>query len=488
MPELFPLSPVHYVAAPLLAAFLLPLVAKLSRSFIKILPGLTFLYVLYVSAVLFPHALQSPIIEQIAGWAPPLGINLYYGPMAGLFASLFSALGFIVWLYSLTQMKQEPLDRFYILLMMLVAGATGIVLTGDIFNLFVFMEITAISAFSLTAFLREDDKAEAGFKYILIGSLASTFVLLGIAVLYSYTGTLNLADLALSMEKVPLSVRVIVFGLFLVGFGIEAEIFPLNGWAPDAYSAAPAPVSALFAGITVKAALYALARVTILLFPFAGSMALISILGLVTLVISELAALHQKNLFRMLAYSSMGQVGLAIAALGLFTAEGVYAALFAMINHAIVKGMLFLAVFAMAGGSANLDNLNGMGRKKPVLSFMFTLGAFAIIGLPPFSGFWSKLSVLTAMGQTGNYIMIAIVLATTIVEATYYLRATGRLYLSEGSPVESKTPLSAIAAVAVLAAGILWIGFFPGSIDEILTAGAQDLLDTAKYTEGVLKD
>ncbi len=258
-------TPVHYIALPLMAAFLMPILGLISKKLTYYIPGVVFLYLVVVSTAMLPVALVSPIVEVLAGWRPPLGIDLYYGPLGGFLASLFAVLGFLVWLYSIIYMKNReeelPLDKFYMLFMMAIAGATGIVLTGDIFNMFVFLEITAIAAYSLTAFLPNRHGAEAAFKYILIGSLASTFLLLAILVLYSYTGTLNMAHIAQKMTDVPYHVQIFVLILFITGLGIEAELFPLNGWAPDAYMQAPIPVAAIFGGIVVKAGVYALFRV-----------------------------------------------------------------------------------------------------------------------------------------------------------------------------------------------------------------------------------
>ncbi len=487
-------TPVHYIALPLFAAFLMPILGLLSKKITYWVPGLVFLYLMVVSSAMLPAALVSPVVEIIAGYRPPLGINLYYGPLGGFLASLFAVLGFLVWLYSTIYMKNReeelPLDKFYMLFMMAIAGATGIVLTGDIFNMFVFLEITAIAAYSLTAFLPHRHSAEAAFKYILIGSLSSTFILLAILVLYSYTGTLNMAHIAQKMANVPYSAQIFVLILFITGLGIEAELFPLNGWAPDAYMQAPIPVAAVFGGIVVKAGVYALFRVVFTVLNIPSALDFLAHLGLITLVIAEMSALHQKDLKRMLAYSSIGQMGLVVIAFGMGTKEAVYGGLFAMLNHAVVKPLLFLSVGYLAYKitGTSIDDLRGIGRKKPFTSFFFVLASLAIIGLPPFSGFWGKYYILSAMVAAGKTSWVVIVLFASVVEAVYYLRMVVALYETpETEPgVAARTSLFAGVPLIVLGVGILILGMYPDIVSPVLTPGVMELLNPADYIQSSL--
>lgn len=483
------ISPVHYIAVPLFAAFLIPIAGKVWKEFARIIPGLVFLYLVGISITMYPAALESPIVEMLAGWQPPLGINLYYGPLGGFLASIFSVLGLIVWIYSFQYMKEEPIERFYMLFMLLVAGATGIVLTGDIFNLFVFLEITAISAYSLTAFLRKRHGAEAAFKYILMGSLASTFILIGILILYAFTGTLNMADLAVRMENVPYAAKILVLILFLVGFGIEAEIFPLNGWAPDAYSEAPTPIGAIFGGIVVKAGIYALVRILFTVFALSSTFYFIALMGIITLLVAEMAAIRQGQIKRMLAYSSIGQMGLVLIAFGVGSGDAMYGALFAMFNHAVIKPMLFFAAGYLLFYSVtdNLDDLNGLGKKRPWSAFIFSIGALAIIGLPPFSGFWGKFYILTALANKGQMLLVFLVLVGGVIEAVYYLRVIGRLYLQPAADIETqKTPVGGMLAMALLAIVVIAIGIYPDLLEGFLKPAAQELMDKAVYIKETL--
>jgi formate hydrogenlyase subunit 3/multisubunit Na+/H+ antiporter MnhD subunit len=289
--------------------------------------------------------------------------------------------------------------------------------------MFVFLEIVAISAYSLTAFYPGRDGAEAAFKYLLIGSFASALILLAIVILYTQTGTLNMADLATKMPFVPHSVKITVLVLFIVGFGIEAEMFPLNGWAPDAYSQAPGPIGAVFAGIVVKGGIYALIRIIYTIFDLPEVGEILIVLGVVTMVIAEVAALRQDNLKRMLAFSSIGQMGVVIIAFGIGTNTAMFAALFLMFNHAIIKGLLFMSGSYLVYNTPNkeIKYLSGYGKKMPAISLFFSLGALAIVGLPPFAGFWSKLYILISVADAGLITAVVLVLIASVIEAVYYL-------------------------------------------------------------------
>jgi proton-translocating NADH-quinone oxidoreductase chain N len=489
------ISPVQYIALPLMAAFLIPLFGKLNKELVRIIPGLVLLYLSYISVILMNQVISqnTMIVEIIAGWRPPWGINLVFSPFSGFLVSLFSILGFVIWLYTYN-FKREVDDaqkqKFYILMMMLITGTIGIVLTGDIFNMFVFLEITAISAYSLTAFYRERDGAEAAFKYVLIGSFASFFILLAVVLLYTQVGTLNMADIAQKMPAVNPYMKGVILMLFFVGFGIEAEMFPLNGWAPDVYTQAPGPIGAIFAGMVVKAGIYGMVRVLFTLFDVHEIFPLLMIMGVITMAISEVIALRQGKLKRMLAYSSIGQMGLVLVAFGIGTREAVFAAIFLMFNHAIIKGLLFLSGTYLVYHSKEkkLSDLDGIGKLMPFTAFLFAIGSLAIVGLPPFSGFWSKLYILMAAADVRLIAVIAIILSVSIVEIVYYFRVLHRIYFRKRtSDLELKIPsINAKLSMLILALIIVVVGVYPDLISGLIHRAAADLLDKQHYIQSVL--
>jgi len=487
------ISPVHYIALPLLAAFLIPLFAKINKELVRIIPGLVISYLAVVSVILMKRVMaEGTIVETLAGWQAPWGINLVYSPFTGFLATLMTFMALLIWMYSyrLKKVDHEPAMKYYILFMMLVTGSIGIVLTGDIFNMFVFLEISSIAAYSLTSFYRDRDGAEAGFKYLLIGSFASAFMLLGIMLLYTQVGTLNMAQIAVRMHEVPTAMKITILIFFMVGLGIEAEMFPLNGWAPDAYSQAPSPVGAAFASILVKAGVYALIRIIFTLFDIHGAYDFLIIMGIITLVISEFAAIRQTNLKRMLAYSSIGQMGFVLIGFGIGTNEAVFGAIFLMFNHAIIKGLLFMSGSYLVYNtpSKKIVDLAGIGKKFPFMAFFFAIGAFAIVGLPPFAGFWSKLYLLMAAADSAMLGMVAIILMVSIVEIVYYFRVVAKLYFGKPKDdvVIAKPTLGGYLSMTILAAIILLVGFYPDVVTSYIHSAADALLDKEGYISSVL--
>ncbi len=490
-------DPIYFIALPLFTAFLLPLLGKLWKPLVRIVPGILFAYLAVMAVVLMTRvSVGHPIITLIAAAKAPWGIDLVFSTFSGFIATLIAVMAFLVWIYSykFKVVDFEESQKFFLLLMLLVAGSIGVVLTGDIFNMFVFIEITSLSSYGLTAFYRGRNSAEASFKMLLIGAFSSTFLLLGIAILYINTGTLNMAELASKIPDIPMVPKVISFIFIFVALGIEAEMFPMNGWAPDAYSQAPAPVAAAFASILAKAGIYALIRISYTVFDLGGQggFELLLVMGLLTMVISEIIAMRQTNLRRMLAYSSMGQMGLIMIAFGIGTKEGIYAGLFILFNHAVIKSLLFLssAYLVYHSPTKDIKELDGYGRKLPLISLLFGLGAFAIVGMPPFSGFWAKLSLLIATADSHLTFVLVTVLSVSVVEIVYYFRVIGRMYFRKSTSESKiqKPAWNASLAMIVLALVIIAVGLHPDLITNILHNAANELADKAGYIHRVLPD
>jgi len=490
------ITPIHYIIVPLLAAFAIPLISKRHKGLSRIIPGIVMFYNIVISFILMQEVnTVGYISEIIAGWEAPWGINLIITPFSGFLVSLISVLGFLIWLYQYKFKKVidvGEIKSYGILQMMMITGAIGIIITGDIFNLFVFMEIVAVTAVSLTSFYRNRDGAEAGFKYLLIGGFASAMILLAILLLYTQVGTLNMAEISERMHMVPQGIKATILVLFIIGFGIEAEMFPLNGWAPDAYSQAPGPTSAAFAGIVVKAGVYGLVRIIFTLFDIEGAFDFLIIAGLVTMIIAEFSAVHQTNLKRMLAYSSIGQMGLVLIAFGIGTKASVFAALFLIFNHAVIKSLLFMtgSILMYNSKTKTISSLNGIAKKLPYVSILFAIGAFAIVGLPPFSGFWSKLYILTAAADKEMIFLILAILAVSIVEIVYYFRVVSNLYFAEDKEHIDiyKPSTNALIAMGILGVSIIVVGVYPDLITGYLHNAADILLDKASYIKFVLNN
>ena len=488
------ISPVHYIVAPLLAAFAIPLLTKLYKDAARVVPGIVLFYNVVISFVLMKQVADDGFIsEVISGWQAPWGINLVLTPFTAFLATMVSVLGFTIWLYGFRfkrTLKGGEVKFYETLQMMMIAGSIGVIITGDIFNMFVFVEIVGITAYSLTAFYRNRDGAEAGFKYLFIGSLASIFLLLGILIIYTQTGTLNMAQIAERMGDVPQSMKITALIFFLVALGIEAEMFPLNGWAPDAYSQAPSPTSATFAAVVSVAGVYALVRVVFTMFDVAGVHTYLIVMGFVTMLVAEIAAISQVNLKRMLAYSSVGQVGLVLIAFGIGSELAVFGAIFLMLNHAVIKSLLFMTAsyFIYNTDDKRLVAMNGMHKQLPFVSALFSIAAFAIIGFPPFSGFWSKFYILMSAADEEMIYLIIGILIVTVIELVYYLRTVGRIYFAKEEVEEPshKPSVNAIVAMSFLALFIIVIGVYPNLIIDYLHSAASSILDKANYIQQIL--
>jgi proton-translocating NADH-quinone oxidoreductase chain N len=493
MNEMISLNPVLLIVVPLGLAFLAPLLGLVSKKIAKWLPVVGFLFNLIVALTILPHVLKQPIIVKIAGFSPPFGINLVAGPVGMLLATLIALTGFLVAIYSLKYINKRAEQKYHILFLLLLTGATGVVLTGDIFNLFVFFEILCIASFALVAYLGNRAGIESAVKYLIQGSIGSSLLLIGIGLLYGQFGTLNMADLAKQIVDYTEPSVFVPMVLMVTGLGIEAAIFPLNAWLPDAHSSAPSSISAILSGIAIEVGLYAVIRVLFTIFDVSNFFMFFVFLGVLTILIGEMSAFSQKNIKRMLAYSSIGQIGLIVFAFSISTQFGVIGGLFQMISHTLGKALLFLSAGYMIyrTGSMEISSFEGIGKKMPFTALFFTIGAFSIIGLPPFVGFSSKFLIVKAALAKGELlfiILVGIVLLGTVIEGTYFFRVIQTMYFKDGNnEIDKKeSPITGLIPMSIFAVLIIFIGVYPDFIIKILNPAASELLDKVEYIRSVL--
>ncbi|ASJ03154.1 NADH dehydrogenase [Thermococcus profundus] len=479
------------IALPLISAFFVPLIKGLGNKAVKY-------YLILITAIqagiagwVFSEVYRTgePIIVMAGGWRPPVGINLYIGHFAALFVLIVAIVSFFMAIFSLKAVETEPIDKYAMLFLLLMLGATGMIATGDIFNLFVFMEITSITAYALTAYNKTGEAAEASLKYMILGGIGSSFFLIGIALIYGATGTLNMAHLAILAGGIDAKVAEAGLALLIFGLAVEAELFPLNAWAPDAYQAAPHPITAMFSAFVVKAGIYAAAR---LLYIMQGASGWSSVLKLVvtmaalTVFVAEFAALRQKDVKRMIAYSSISQIGMIAFALALGTQAGVEAGVFHMVNHAIVKALLFLAVgyVGIALGGTRIENFAGLGKRMPLTALAVTVGSLSAIGLPMFNIFWSKLRILLAGVDAGYTWGVALILGASVVEAVYYLRLIHTIWFTgEGERIRENLAIGTIAVFLVLL--IIFIGIYPNYFWTVSQKAGEDIFNVVQYVKNV---
>ena len=487
-------NPVLLIAAPLAAAFCIPLLGFLSKRVGKFIPLLAMGFNLVISVSLVPSVINNPIVISLGGFPPPFCITLYVGPLGILFSGIIALVGFIVSIYAMDYIKGGPELKYHTLFLLLLTGATGVVLTGDIFNLFVFFEILCISSYALVAYRGDKAGIESSCKYLIQGSVGSAFILIAIALLYGQFGTLNMADIARNVDSVSPIQLFFPLILLIAGLGVEAAIFPLNAWLPDAHSSAPSTISAVLSGIAVKIGIYAICRVTFTIFGASDVFLFLMLLGLLTLLVGELSAFSQDNIKRMLAYSSTGQIGLILFAVGVGTQYGIAGGLFQFTTHALSKALLFLTTGYMIyrAGSMKISSMEGMGKRMPLTSLAFTIGAFSLIGLPPFIGFPSKFMIVYSVlaKQSSLYIVfIGIVLAGTVIEGAYFFKVIQAIYFKgdEKDNNRQEAPLTALIPLIILVLLIIGIGVYPKVLSGILNSSASELLDRIGYIKGVLK-
>jgi len=359
----------------------------------------------------------------------------------------------------------------------------GISYTADIFNMYVFYELLSLAVYLLIAYNKKGMALRASFNYLIMGGVGLSFFLLGIGFLYAITGTLDIYHIA---ERLPVafdsSTRMVIMSLVLIatGMGIKIAVFPLHSWLPDAHSMAPSPISALLSGITVEIGIYCLIRVIYSLFStetfstiISSSHTILIVLGVVTLLFGAGMALAQTDLKRLLAYSTINQIGIIFIGLGIGTELGLTGALFHVLNHAIMKGALFFCAGIMIAkaGTRDVQGLSGFNRQQPSIVFAFTIASLGMIGIPPTNGFVSKWLICLAAVEAGYTVLAVIILMASAITAAYYFRVIqvlfsgpskqGPVLIHEGGQMIHEGNFFRTWTIYILVAGCLLLGIVP---------------------------
>ncbi|MCP5367712.1 MAG: NADH-quinone oxidoreductase subunit J [Hyphomicrobiales bacterium] len=472
------------VALPLLVAFLLPLVGRLSDGLARLLAQLTTLAVAVIALLLWPAASDGgALVSAMGGFAAPIGIVFYADKLALMFVVAL-AVGLLLF----RPRREHDSTKVQTLWLLLLAGGSGLVLSGDLFNIFVFYEITAVATYGLGASAHTGAGYGASLRYLLLSALGSAFALLGIALVYAAAGTLNLADLSqLAGERLTGPMGLTAFVLMVLGFGVKAELFPVNTWVPEVYTAAPTRVTAVLAGVVSKLAMVVILRLLVLLFQDPAALGFLLLLGAIGVAAGELAAFRSRDLHRTFAYSSIAQLGLMAVAFSIPGHAGVLAGIAVALHHLVVKPAFFVLADRWRG---EIAGLTGAGRTSPLAAGLFVLLSLSIIGIPPLPGFWAKLMLFKAAidaGGAGNLTAVAIILAATVIEAAYLFRVVGILY---GTAPAGRPPLrftlGELAPGLLLGAVLIAATVSVAPLGDGLTAMAADSADAAAYASRVL--
>ena len=484
------------------SAFLIPLLAKLwqrSADLIANAAGAILLGISTYGAV-YLFTVSPALTYRMGGWASTLGITLVYDHLTALVALAVNTIGLAALLFSVRYLdRYTGRWKFFSLFMLVLAGLNGVTVTGDIFNMFVFIEISAISSYALVAFGTDFDELEAGFKYMVIGEIGGTAILLAIAMLYAKASTLNMAVVSQVMAgfgRTPLFWFIVA--TFLVGFAVKMAMVPFHAWLPDAHPSAPAPVSALLSGVFIKVlGVYAMSRVMFNVFGLsranaAGFFNLLLAFGVISIIAGGLLAYAQKDYKRLLAYSSISQVGYILIGLGIGNYWSIVGALFHILAHALGKGLLFLASGSVeyATGTRDMDKLSGLEKNMPVTAWSHLLGSLSLAGVPPFAGFFSKLFIIVGAVAARMYWLAVLAALFSTVTLAYLVNVVNRVFFNRKErEATSAREVPASMSLAVLALVVLTIalgiGFKP-VLDRLVGPAANVLLQGLGYAQGVL--
>ena len=505
-------NPIYIITAALGAAFLLGLLRDTWRTAAY---GITLGSLALMSAisagwiVTLASGDGLPVDIFTAGTEPPFAINLRMGLAEAVLTLLINMTGLLAALYLRDTLFRQGRRAMAVLLIFTMASC-GIVLTRDLFNLFVFLEIASLSSYALVGFGCEHEELEASFKYMVLGSVASALVLMGVALVYGNTASLNMVYVSRAIQASGVNAGLaFALALFIAGFGLKAALVPFHAWLPDAHPSAPAPISAMLSGVLIKAlGVYALARIVFNVFGVSVIVAWILIaLGVLSMVIGVFLAVGQWDFKRLLAYHSISQMGYVVLGIGIgalvlarggkieWAALAIMGGLFHLVNHAVFKSLLFLASGSveMATGTRQLKEMGGLVKKLPLTRTTCTVASAAIAGVPPFNGFWSKLILVIAAVQAGLIGLAAVTVLVSLVTLISFLKVQRYVFLGElpenlQDVRENKG--SMLVAMGFLACLCVLMGLLvlvPSLRGSILDPAVKVLTDGLEYSATVAK-
>ena len=512
------------VLVPMLAAAATLVLGRRPRAQ-RIITLVALIGVLVVSGLLlFLADRDGTTAIQVGGWDSPIGITLVVDRLSAMMLVVSSIVLLAVMAYAVGQgirdgSEDQPVSIFLPTYLALTAGISNAFLAGDLFNLYVGFEVLLAASFVLLTLGASADRVRAGVSYVMVSMVSSLIFLAGIAFAYAATGTLNLADMATRLDGIPSGTRTAIFGVLLVAFGIKAAVFPLSTWLPDSYPTAPAPVTAVFAGLLTKVGVYAIIRAHTLLFPEGELDNVLMVCGLLTLLVGILGAIAQSDIKRLLSFTLVSHIGYMVFGVALSTQSGLSGAIYYVAHHILVQTTLFLVVglIERQAGSSSLRRLGGLAAASPVLAIVFLVPALNLGGIPPFSGFIGKVALLQAGSADASVLAWILVaggtltsLLTLYVVARVWTKAFWRARadapegdLADVSPSalldESEADISfddradvgripammLIPTVALVAVGLA-MTVFAGQIIQISDRAASDLQNRSIYIDAVL--
>lgn len=487
--------PVLQVVVPLLSA---PICFVLRRGLVSWAFATLISWACFAAAVALLHTVLATgtIHYEIGGWAAPWGIEYVIDATNGLVLVIVSGIAAVVAPYARRSVAAElPASQhglFYTSYLLCLAGLLGVTITGDAFNVFVFLEICSLSSYILVAAGAGMDRRAltAAYNYLVMGTVGATFFVIGVGLLYMVTGTLNIHDLAVRVPALQDNRTIhVAFAFVVVGMGLKLALFPLHTWLPNAYTYAPSTGTAFLAATSTKVSVYVLLRFLFTVFaPSLGFMALtmnyvLLPLAMVAMIAATIAAIYQYNLKRLLAYSSVAQLGYMVLGIAYGSVDGLTAAILHLFNHALMKGALFLALgcVMLRVGDVTLKGVRGLGRQMPWTMAAFVIGGLSLIGVPLTVGFISKWYLLTAALSDGRWPIAAVILASSLLSIIYVWKIVEAAYLQDppdGRKVR-EAPLSMLIPTWVLVLANIWFGIDADFTVSVARTAAAGLLGIA---------
>ncbi len=451
---------------------------------------------LAIAILLLKQVLAGGTISYaLGGWEAPWGIEYRIDAANAFVLLIVAAVGAVVMPFARQSVAREiPEDRhalFYALYLLCFTGLLGIAITGDAFNLFVFLEISSLSSYVLISLGRDRRALTAAYQYLVMGTVGATFYVIGVGLMYMMTGTLNMADLAERLPAVATTRTVIAaFAFITIGVGLKAAVFPLHLWLPNAYTYAPSVVSAFLAATATKVSIYVLLRFFFTVFGVDFSFGFIPLesvllpFALFAMVIGSAVAIFQDDVKRMLAYSSIAQIGYMILGISLATTTGLTGGIVHLFNHAVTKAGLFLALGCvfLRVGATRIEGLAGLGRRMPVTMAAFVVGGLSLIGVPLTTGFVSKWILVQAALETGAWWIAAIILVSSVMAIAYVWRVVETAYFRPppvGAAVAAEAPLLMLVPTWGLVLASIYFGIDTSLTVRVAGLAAETLLGIA---------
>ena len=417
------------------------------------------------TALLYFADRDGTIAVHVGGWGQsvpgmgPLGITLVVDRLSAMMLLVSAIVLLAVVFYAIGQGirdgdEHQPVSIFLPTYLVLSAGVCTAFLAGDLFNLFVGFEVLLAASFVLLTIGASTERVRAGIAYVMVSMVSSLIFLIGIALIYAATGTLNMAELSVRLDDVPAGTRAALFAVLMVAFGIKAAVFPLSTWLPDSYPTAPAPVTAVFAGLLTKVGVYAIIRAHSLLFPGGAMDRVLLVAALLTMIVGILGAIAQSDIKRLLSFTLVSHIGYMVFGISLSSALGMAGAIYYVAHHIVVQTTLFLVVGLIdrQAGASTLQRLGGLAAASPLLALVFFVPALNLGGIPPFSGFIGKVALLEAGSQNGS-VLAWILVGASVVTSLLTLYVMARVWTKAFWRARADAPegnLSAAAPSALL--------------------------------------